>query len=843
MRGKLRRLLWLVLLGWAHPVVGQLQPPSAGGVLELDRLLQRLAEPRRVLVIGAHPDDEDTEVLALAALGYGAEAAYLSLSRGEGGQNLIGPELGEALGLLRSRELVAARSIDGARQFFTRAYDFGFSRSLQEALRFWPLDTLLKDAVRVVRRFRPHVIVSVFTGTPRDGHGQHQAAGVVAQRMFDLAGDPSAFPELGTEEGLAPWTPLRLYRSTRFDPEATTIELATGALDPRSGRSFHQIAMASRSQHRSQDMGQVQRLGPRSARLQLMRDRSVQDRPGATGDGSASLFAGVPRESSWITHLADSLRGVLNPARPERIAPPLAEALVRLERDPGSADARTRTLLERALATAARLAMDARADDHDLVPGQKTDVTVEVFNAGRYPVVVEGVELGTPQGWRADGTGGSRDSLAAGRLGSWEFAVTVAEDARYTQPYFLVKPRMGEGGGLYDWSDAPPSVRGLPFEPPLIYAAAKLRILGARVRLKREVTYRTNDQATGEVRRALRVVPPVEVELEPSILVWSSGGPRTSSFAVTLTSRLNTAASGEVRLQVGRWPAPAPQRFSLQRAGESTSLVFTVELPRDFSTGKVTARAVARLDDGRESDAAVSLLEYPHIRPTPYLRPATTEIRVAPIALPPVSRVGYLRGASDRVPEALVQLGLPLEILSGEQLARADLSAYDAIVIGARAYETDSALTRHNRRLLDYVRDGGLLLVQYQQYAFVAGNYAPYPLTINRPHDRVTDETAPVRILEPEHAVFSRPNRIGPEDWEGWPQERGLYFAGTWDPAYRPLIETADPGYRPLRGGLLVASYGQGTYVYTGLAFFRALPAGVPGAYRLFLNLLALGSR
>lgn len=838
MRAKLPRLLWLVLLGWAHPLAGQLQPPSAGGVLELDRLLQRLAEPRRILVIGAHPDDEDTEVLALAALGYGAEAAYLSLSRGEGGQNLIGPELGEALGLLRSQELVAAREIDGAAQFFTRAYDFGFSRSLEETLRFWPLDTLLKDAVRVVRRFRPHVIVSVFTGTPRDGHGQHQAAGVVAQRVFDLAGDPGAFPELGAEEGLAPWAPLRLYRSTRFDPEATTIEVATGTLDPRTGRSFHQIAMASRSLHRSQDMGQLQRLGPRSARLQLMEDRSQ-----ASLEGSSGLFAGVPLESTWITRLADSLRGVLNPARPELIARSLAEALVRLEREPNSGDARARRILERALAIAAGLAMDARADDHELVAGQKTAVSVEVFNAGRYPVAVEGVEFAAPRGWRIEGGGGGRDSLAPGELESWEFSVTVARDAPYTQPYFLVKPRIGGGGGLYDWSEARPSVRGLPFDPPLLSATVKLRVLGAPVRLEREVTYRTNDQATGEARKALRVVPPVEVELEPSMLVWPSGSSRVRSFTVTLTSRLDAAARGEVRLESGGWPAPAPQRFDLQRAGESTTLRFTVELPGDLSRGEVTVRAVARLDDGRESDAAAFLVDYPHIRATPYVRRATAQIRVAPIALPTVSRVGYVRGASDLVPEALIRVGLPLEILTAEQLARADLSAYDAIVIGARAYETDSSLARHNRRLLDYVRDGGLLLVQYQQYPFVTGNYAPYPLTINRPHDRVTDETAPVTILEPEHPAFTEPNEIAPEDWEGWSQERGLYFAGTWDAAYRPLIETADPGYPPLRGGLLVASYGRGTYVYTGLAFFRALPAGVPGAYRLFLNLLALGSR
>ncbi|GIW53392.1 MAG: hypothetical protein KatS3mg081_2747 [Gemmatimonadales bacterium] len=581
MRGKLPRLLWLVLLGWAHPVAGQLAPPSAGGVLELDRLLQRLAEPRRVLVIGAHPDDEDTEVLALAAQGYGAEAAYLSLSRGEGGQNLIGPELGEALGLLRSQELLAARKVDGAQQFFTRAYDFGFSRSLEEALRFWPLDTLLKDAVRVVRRFRPHVIVSVFTGTPRDGHGQHQAAGVVAQRVFDLAGDPAAFPELKSEEGLSPWTPLRLYRSTRFDPQATTIELETGALDRRTGRSFHQIAMASRSLHRSQDMGQLQRLGPRSARLQLMKDRS-----GAAGDGYASLFAGIPRESSWITRLADSLRGVLNPARPELIARPLAEALARLEREPEGGDARTRSLLERALAISAGLAMDARADDHELVPGQKTAVSVEVFNAGPYPVLIEKIEVATPGGWRIEGPeSGSNDSLPPGSLASWDFSMTVAADAPYTQPYFLVKPRVGEGGGLYDWSEAPPSVRGLPFDPPPVHAAVQVRVLGAPVRLEREVTYRMNDQAVGEIRKALRVVPPVEVQVEPSILVWPSRGPRTKSFTVTLTSRLDTAASGEVRLEVGRWAAPEPQTFRLERAGESAALAFTVELPADLDGG------------------------------------------------------------------------------------------------------------------------------------------------------------------------------------------------------------------------------------------------------------------
>lgn len=838
MRARPLDLIWVCLLVGAQASLAQLRPPYTGGVVELDRVLQQLAEPRRILVIGAHPDDEDTEILALAALGYGADAAYLSLTRGEGGQNLLGAELGEALGLLRSQELVAARSTDGANQFFTRAYDFGFSRSLEEALRFWPLDTLLKDAVRIVRRFRPHVIVSVFTGTSRDGHGQHQAAGVVAQRVFDLAGDPAAFPELATEEGLSPWVPLRLYRSTRFDPEATTVELATGALEWRTGRTFHQIAMASRSLHRSQDMGQLQRIGPRTARLQLIKDRS-----NAVADGSPSLFSGIPKEVSWVNRLADSLRSVLSPARPGELVRPLADGLLRWERESLSSDPRTRKLLERALAIAAGIAIDARADDFDLVPGQRVGVTIEVFNAGEWPVVLESAELVSPPGWRVEVSSGGLDTIGAGKQMTRDFRVMVPLDAPPTQPYFLRKPRTGEGQGLYDWSEAPPDVRGLPFDPPPLRAIVTLRVLGARVRVEREVTYRFNDQAAGEIRRGLRLVPPVEVSLGPSIVVWPSENAESRLFGVTLTSRLDTAVSGEARLELAPWPAPPPQRFRLDRPGQMVSLVFRVVPPRPVSRGRFTARAVARLSDGREIDFSVGMVDYPHIRPTPYVQPATGEIRVASIALPRLQRVGYLRGASDRVPEALSQLGLPLEMLTGDQLARRDLSGFDAIVVGARAYETDSALLRHNRYLLDYVSQGGLLLVQYQQYDFVSGGYAPYPITINRPHDRVTDETAPVKILIPEHPAFQRPNRIEPEDWEGWPQERGLYFAGTWDPAYQPLIETSDPGYPPLRGGLLVARYGRGFYIYTGLAFFRALPAGVPGAYRLFVNLLALGSR
>jgi hypothetical protein len=285
---------------------------------------------------------------------------------------------------------------------------------------------------------------------------------------------------------------------------------------------------------------------------------------------------------------------------------------------------------------------------------------------------------------------------------------------------------------------------------------------------------------------------------------------------------------------------PAERPFRFRGSGEVLKVEFLVQRPPELERAAVSVRAVAGTDDGAVFDRSMAQVAYPHVRPTAWLRSASSDVRIAPIAVPALRAVGYVRGAADRVPEALAQVGLPVELLDDATLARADLSRFDVIVVGSRAYETDSSLVRHNDRLLRYVREGGLLVVQYQQYQFVRGGYAPYPLDIAVPHDRVTDETAPVILLDPQHPAVTRPNRLGPEDWRGWPQERGLYYASRWDDAFQPLLRMADPGMPDLRGGLLIAPYGGGTYVYTGLSFFRALPGGVPGAYRLFLNLLAL---
>ena len=819
MRRALRTSL-VLLIGAAGPVVGQFSPPGTGGVAALAGALKQLGATKRVLMIGAHPDDEYSDLVALFARGMGAQVAYLSLTRGEGGQDLIGSELGPELGIIRSEELLAARRIDGARQFFARAYDFGYSKSIDEALRFWARDSLLRDVLDVVRRFRPQIIVSVFSGTPKDGHGQHQVAGVLARQAFEALRDSS-------------WGPVKLYRSLYFDTAAATLRLDAGVIDPVDGRSYHQIAMAGRSQHRSQDEGQLERPGSAVARLAFIewKDRA------RTGDGNG-LFSGVdtvvPGRARYAA-LIDSARAQLNPLHPGAVVPLLARALHEL----GDADSSQQAILTHALLSAAGVAVDGFADDGIVVPGERVQLEANVWNAGDSAVGLGSIDIAAPDGWRVERLDAAGAMLGPNAVVSRHFAITVAPDAPRSQPYFLRRPLQG---ALYDWSGVPADVRGLPFEPGPMQMTVRLTVAGEHLVVTREVVYRYRDQSVGEVRRPIFVTRPFDVEITPDLVVWpvdgAAAGPR--HFTVTVTNRTRGAAAAQVALTPPPgWGTVPPESLSFQREDESKSLTVTLTLPSAVKPGAYQLRAAAVA--GRErSEGALAIIDYPHIRPRGVTHASTAEVRVARLTLPALARVGYVRGASDRVPEALQAVGVPIELLGADTLARGELSRYDAIVIGSRAYETDPALVAANGRILDYARAGGLVIVQYQQYPFVNGGFAPYRLSIARPHDRVTDETAAVTALDPKHPVFHVPNEIGADDWRGWVQERGLYFAHDWDTTYTPLLAMHDPGEVPLQGGLLVAPLGTGTYVYTGLSFFRQLPAGVPGAYRLFANLLAL---
>jgi len=564
------------------------------------------------------------------------------------------------------------------------------------------------------------------------------------------------------------------------------------------------------------------------------------------GGGGLGLFAGVDTSvhgaGGRYPALIDSARATLNPWRPAGVVPYLSRAL-RLLR---GADADQRALLERALAIAAGVSIDGTTDDGIVTQGQRLQVEVSAWNAGDSVVRVDSLDVRVPAGWTVERLDFGGAVVPPGSVSAKRFIVGVARDADRTQPYFLRRP-LTNGGGLYDWTGVPADVRGLPFDPPPVEARVRLTIAGEPVTLTREIVYRYRDQAIGEVRRPLFVTRDIDVAITPDEVLWpvDGGGREPRRFAVTLTNRARGPTAARVTFTVPRgWPPIPAESLAFTREDETRSLSVALSPPAQrLTAGSYELRATAIGGDGRRAqgiEGALQIIDYPHIRPRALVQGSVVQIRAAKIELPSLSRVGYVRGAADRVPEALLAVGIPIELLGPDSLARGDLSRYDAIVIGSRAYETDPALVANNRRLLDYGRTGGLLLVQYQQYPFVDGGYAPYPLRIGRPHDRVTDETAPVTPLDAAHPAFHYPNEIGPDDWREWVQERGLYFAHDWDSTYVPLLESHDPGSEALKGGLLVAPLGRGTYVYTGLSFFRQLPAGVPGAYRLFANLLGL---
>ncbi len=894
--------VWRLLVAWipfaAQPLSGQEDVGLAAAALQL----RQLDGVKRVLMIGAHPDDEDTALLAKLARGMGVEAAYLSLTRGEGGQNFIGPRLHEGLGVIRTGELVAARALDGGEQFFTRAYDFGYSKTLEETIELWPFDEVLRDVVYVVRTFRPQVVVSVFSGTPRDGHGHHQFAGVVAREAFEASGDPARFPELAAR-GAEAWTPLKLYRLVRRSPEEATVALPTGRFDPVLGRSHFQLAMESRSQHRSQEMGAAQLMGPRASGLRLEESRVVA----ADDDG---IFAGIDttlagqlsapssnggaseaeqRIAEYRRALAAAREGMTGGGTEGAAVALAGGARILREILDGTADKADARLLEGRLAqlseaalAAAGVVVELRVGRGLLVPGESALVDVIVWNGGAAPVAGVTPELLLPSGWR-----GSRaeaeawpppgrfrmsavalpagGAVAPGEVGRQRWRVTVPRDAALSSPYYLAGERTGN---LYRWPEGG-ELWAEPFRPPPIRASVALEVAGAKLAVERSGEHVGVDRTTGEFRRRPLVVPAVDVAVDPPWMVWPAGSGGTRTVGVALANVSEAARAGTLRLEgpEGWSVEPASQRFALEPGGAAASFSFEVRPESLPPEGAHTFRAIAREEspgsdavcvrkDGLSVEACVdgdrfareyvttmNIIDHPHIPRAAIARDAATRISVVPVAADSELRVGYVMGSGDDGADVLRQIGMQVEELGAGAVRSEDFARYDVIVLGIRAYETRPELAAANQALLDFASRGGTVVVQYNKYDFATGGFAPYPLSMRRPHDRVTDEGAPVRVTAPGSPVLNTPNAIGPDDFEGWVQERGLYFASEWDARYQAVMEMADPGEDPKAGALLVAPVGDGLYVYTGIAFFRQLPAGVPGAIRIFANLASLRSR
>jgi LmbE family N-acetylglucosaminyl deacetylase len=868
----------LLAEGPAARLAAQVRPVYSLGAAGVLQQIEKLRTTASALVVAAHPDDEDSAFIAREARGDHARVAYLSLNRGEGGQNVIGPELFEALGVIRTEELLQARALDGGEQFFARTFDFGFSKTMEEASRLWGEREVMADIVRTIRMYRPLVVYSIFGGTPADGHGHHQLSGKLTPEAFRAAADPTQFPEQ-IAEGLRPWRALKLYRGAGFGPFGPgpgitpTARIETGQRDPLLGRSYLEIAAEGRSQHKSQKMGMPELRGPRQSGLILV-EAAVK-----TSADETSVFDGIDTSVSGLAELVGLPSGSLkveltaidravekaiqgfDALDPGKSVPALAGALTAIRsaraavksttgatKDGGTDADFLLAIKERdavlALQMASGTVIDAASDVETAGAGESFDSTVRVFLAQPSLVKITEVTLQTPAGWRVESVQPSqpdpKDFMAnyfretADRTDA--FRLTVASDAPPTQPYWLTAPRQGL---LFSWPPGAP--KGEPFDPPLVVALVQAEIGGAPVTLRQPLQYRLIDPVRGELRRNVEVVPAVTVSLDSQLEVVPLGERgRPRRIAVRLQSNAESPQTGVARLDVpaGWSVTPIESPFSLKRRGERTALVFTVTPGGSASAGQYTLKAVATVS-GRVFDLAMRTISYPHIQTHRLYSTALAQVRVLDLKVSPVT-VGYIMGTGDLVPEALRRMGLNAAFLDEDALAAGELSGFDTIVVGIRASEARPDFVAATGRLLDYVRGGGTLIVQYQQNDYVARNLPPFPAHMA---SRVTDETAEVKILAPTHRIFTTPNRIGPEDFTGWVQERNLYAFTTFDPQYTALLESHDPGEPPQQGGEVYARLGKGQYVYTAYAWFRQLPAGVPGAYRMFANLVSLGAK
>ena len=907
------RFLLCLLLAFSAPTVaastaataGDIRPvPDGKGTSTLAQAVLRLPVVASMLHTGAHPDDENSALVAYVSRGLHARTAYLSLNRGEGGQNLIGPELCDAIGVIRTEELLTARRFDGAEQFFTRTYDFGFSKSAEETLEYWNHDEmLLSDVVRVIRRFRPDVIVSVFADSPRDGHGHHQAAGRITREAFIVAADPERFPE-HLRDGLRPWQARKLYiNNTRasFD-SIDSLVVDVGTYSPVLDRSYRELGLAGRSMHRSQDMGTLQPKGPATTKIKLVARAGMAHAGMAHADGDAHLFDGldttfmrfhamagpdagkIPGFAGRLERLDALAREAVDayrPLDPPAVLDPVLEGLrmiraLRSDLEQGGLPAGVLADMlflldqkEEDFANAAVLALgmafEVLTSDDRVVPGNLLGVHLVLLNRSVRPVRVTDLALDVPEGWTAvldpvparpartpgrfgsPGPPGSSGSPGLSRQSSdigynesfaENWRVEVPPDAGLTRPYWhrrsLNDPRVVvEDTALI----------GSPWRPQPVIGRARFLVDGVEIEIRQAAQYRFADRAFGEIRRELQVVPALSVTMDPQVVVAPSGRESPMRFSVSVVSNVDGGIDGGLSLEAPDGWEVSPGVFPLTFSGRGQAATFnyTVIPARYAQDGAYDVRAVAKAG-GNEYREGYEVIAYPHIEPRHLYRGSASVVQVAPVNLPDDLSVGYIMGSGDQVPLVLEQMGLRVRLLTGEDLATADLDAFDLIIAGIRAYEVRDDLIAVNQRLLDYVEAGGVYIVQYNKYAFNLDQFGPYPFQINRPHDRVTREDAPMDILVPDHPVFNRPNRITDADFEGWEQERGLYFQGEWDPRYTPLMASQDPGEPPKGGGLLEARYGKGRYIYTGYAWFRQLPAGVPGAVRLFANLIGLAA-
>lgn len=817
------------------PISAQ-RPPAQPHAAEILHRMQKLNVLGSVLYIVAHPDDENTRLIAWLANGRKVRTGNLSLTRGEGGQNLIGPELGDALGIIRTQELLEARRIDGGEQFFTRAVDFGYSKSAKESFEKWGKQEVLSDVVRVIRMFRPDIIITRFPPTREAGHGHHEASAILAEEAFDQAGDPKAFPEQ-LQQGLEVWQPRRLFFNgstwwkkdlaeiAKNDPDWFSVDV--GGYDPLLGLSYTEIAGRSRSMHKSQGFGAAETRGEQLEYLKLIKG----DRP-----KTKDIFEGI--DMTWgrvgRPEMADGINAMMaayDPMDPSK-------SIAALERIRVSLDRPTNTMIERRMTVQVGELM--KNCSGLVVESLVSRGTVAEGEANAYDL----------QAVDRSGLGCALRNVVVGSLEPVRQPISVSPNAKVEQrlidprtlavrdePYWLVRPH----DNLHAPTDA--AFIGLPVLPGNLSGQMDIVIPGATpLRSHLDPIHKWVDRVAGERIRPVYVTPVASVIPKTDVLL-ARGGPQTITVEV---EALSDSLTGQLNVTLPEGWATTKDLKLVNIAKRNERQRFTYQLIPGFNAKAGAVKFVFVGPKGK-ADRTLHEIDYPHIMPQVYYTPA--EVKLVALDVKTTSkRVGYVKGAGDDVPQALEQLGVVVEFIEPSAAKLEELKKYDAIVTGIRAYNATKGMKELHPLLLQYVEEGGTLIVQYnttprfsvsgvEDFQIDPATLGPYPFKITR--DRVTVEEAPPTFLDPKHPLLTTPNAITAKDFQGWVQERGLYFAGELSGKYTPLIAWNDPGEQPLNGGLITCDFGKGRFIYTGISFFRQLPAGVPGAYRLFANLIS----
>ena len=804
--------------------------PAAGpGILQQLRSFGTMGS---VLYIAAHPDDENTQAITYLARGRGYRTAYLSITRGDGGQNLLGPQLGEQLGVARTQELLVARQLDGGRQYFTRAKDFGYSKTSQETLTVWDRQAVLADIVRVIRVFRPDVILTRFSPQPTITHGHHTASAVLAVEAFALAGDASAFP--GQLDQLTPWRPRRIFHNVgtggagagaTAGDRAGVVKIEVGGNDPVSSESFGAIAARSRAMHKTQGFGiGAPRVadGPRTETFMLLGgEPATQD----LLDGVDTTWSRLPGGAE-IGRLTEDAIARFDPRDPAASVPALLvirRRLSALPTDPVVSDKRRE--LDHIIQVCLGLEVETLVDQPEVVPGETLKLRHTAVVRARVPVrwtAVRYPSIGRQVTKVLD--------LRANHPVVRDATQVLPRTTPPSQPYWLRK----EGtAGLFHVDD--PSLIGLPENPPDFPIEYVFDIGGQTLVIPGEPRQGAADPDDPARRRRLVIIAPVSLRLTSRVRLFAPGAERPVTVELT-AARARAAGTVQLEAPAGWTVMPPSQPFRLTAAGERARFTFSVTAPAQVATAALGASV--EINGRRFSHQRVEL-RYDHI-PLQLLQPVAS-LKAVSLELAIRGRhVGYLSGAGDEVAGALEQMGYEVTSLTGADLTAERLRSLDAVVIGVRAFNTRTDLAERLPALFAYVEAGGTVIAQYNQVDGLGPHWlAPFHLRISR--DRVTDERAPVAILAPGHPAVTTPNHITAADFDGWVQERGLYFPDQWDGRFTAILASGDPGETPLTGGLLVAQHGKGYFVYSSLAWFRQLPEGVPGAYRLFANLVSLG--